>query len=87
MYNALELFTEICYTDNGNTYTVSGNLVMAEETGNVYIVYVYDDASTPIGMLYGITNGSETAWNIFVGLILIFGNLLSRKGGILCREL
>ena len=87
MYNALELLTEICYTDNGNTYTVSGNLVMAEETGNVYIVYVYDDASTLIGMLYGITNGSETAWKIFVGLKRIFENLLNRKGGICYHEL
>ena len=54
-------------TKNGvvTKYSVSGNLVMAEETGNVYIVYVYDDASTPIGMLYGITNGSETAWTAY----------------------
>ena len=38
---------------------------MAEETGNVYIIYVYDDASTPIGMLYGITNDSETVWTAY----------------------
>ena len=38
---------------------------MGEETGNIKIVYIYDDTNSPIGMLYTEGNGSNAGWSAF----------------------
>ena len=54
-------------TKNGlkTRYSLSGNLIMGEETGNAKMVYLYDDTNSPIGMLYTTDSGSDPTWSAF----------------------
>ena len=54
-------------TVNGvkHTYQLNGSQIVSEQWGDKFIVYLYDSAGMPIGMMYRTTSYAEDQWDVF----------------------
>ena len=54
-------------TVNGvtHTYYLNGSLIAAEQWSNKFIVYLYDSAGMPIGMMYRTESYAADQWDVF----------------------
>ena len=54
-------------TVNGvkHTYQLNGSQIVSEQWGDKFVVYLYDSAGMPIGMMYRTTSYAEDQWDVF----------------------
>ncbi len=60
-----------------HTYTLDGGLIVAEEWGDNYLVYLYDESGSPIGMCYRKSSDFETAFTRYFFEKDLFGNVIA----------
>ncbi len=48
-----------------HTYTLEGTCIISEQWGNNLIIYIYDEAGSPIGMLYRTNSYAADTYDIF----------------------
>ena len=76
-YNADGIRTTKTVDGVTHTYTLDGGRIVAEEWGNNYLVYLYDESGSPIGMCYRNTSYGETTFDRYFFEKDLFGNIVA----------
>ena len=60
-----------------HTYSLDGDWIVAEEWGNQLLVYFYDDAGLPMGMMYRNSSYADKQFDYYLYEKDVFGNILA----------
>ena len=76
-YNADGIRTAKTVDGVTHTYTLDGGRIVAEEWGDNYLVYLYDESGSPVGMCYRKSSDFETAFTRYFFEKDLFGNIVA----------
>ena len=60
-----------------HTYSLDGDRIVAEEWGNQLLVYFYDDAGLPMGMMYRNSSYADKQFDYYLYEKDVFGNIIA----------
>ena len=60
-----------------HTYSLDGDRIVAEEWGNQLLVYFYDEAGLPMGMMYRNSSYADKQFDYYLYEKDVFGNIIA----------
>ena len=76
-YNADGIRTTKTVDGVTHTYTLDGDRLVAEEWGNNYLVYLYDESGSPVGMCYRKSTYFDVEFDRYFFEKDLFGNIVA----------